>query len=397
MAERPSAAQARRAFLRIGSLTALAVLAGCQVVPRQRPTAPPPVAPTPPPPPVVEPGLPKDETRNRVAVLVPLSGPNAGVGRSLANAANLALLDTGGKVIRLTVYDTAVGGAQAAANQALADGNGLFLGPLLAEEVRAVAPVARGARVPVVAFSNDSGVAGNGVYVMGFAPANSVARVVDYARSQGLERFAGLIPNGDYGRRAGQALIASVEGAGGRLVAMQNYDRSPPSVRSAMTRLNQQSQFDAILIADTGQPVVLAAPLIRSGPSARARIMGTELWRTDTTLNRATALHGAWTAGASDTLFNQLRTRYRARYNVAPYRLASLGYDAALLAIRVGRDWPIGAPFPAAALTNAEGFVGVDGAFRFGRDGVAERALEVQQLGPGGFTTVSPAPKGFGR
>ena len=113
-----------------------------------------------------------------------LGGANAGVGQSIANAANLALLDAGGERIRITVYDTARGGAAAAANQALADGNGLFLGPLLADDVRAVAPVARRAGVPVISFSNDTSVAGNGVYLMGFTPAQSIARVVGHARGK---------------------------------------------------------------------------------------------------------------------------------------------------------------------------------------------------------------------
>ena len=39
---------------------------------------------------------------HRVAILVPLSGPNAPVGISLANAASLALVDTGKQGIRLT-------------------------------------------------------------------------------------------------------------------------------------------------------------------------------------------------------------------------------------------------------------------------------------------------------
>jgi hypothetical protein len=40
------------------------------------------------------PQLPPTETRNRVAVLVPTSAPMTGVGQSIANAANLALLDS---------------------------------------------------------------------------------------------------------------------------------------------------------------------------------------------------------------------------------------------------------------------------------------------------------------
>ncbi|MGB7405884.1 MAG: hypothetical protein WA906_09355, partial [Pacificimonas sp.] len=42
-----------------------------------------------------------------------------------------------------------------------------------------------------------------------------------------------------------------------------------------------------------------------------------------------------------------------------------------------------------------DGFVGVDGIFRFGADGVAQRGLEVQELQPGGARVVDPAPRSF--
>ena len=44
-----------------------------------------------------------------------------------------------------------------------------------------------------------------------------------------------------------------------------------------------------------------------------------------------------------------------------------------------------------------KGFSGVDGAFRFGRDNIAERQLEVQEVRGGTVVTVSPAATGFGR
>jgi ABC-type branched-subunit amino acid transport system substrate-binding protein len=255
--------------------------------------------------------------------------------------------------------------------------------------------MAKRAGVPVIAFSNDVGVAGDGVYLMGFDPAQSIRRSVEYARSRSLQRFAGLIPDGVYGRRSSQALIAAVERSGGRMVAMQSYDRSPKAVASAVNLLNQQSGYDAILIADNGRNALAAAPLVRGGSSARAQILGTELWKTETGLSASPAVRGAWFASVSDAMFNQLRTRYRARYGASPYRLASLGYDAVLLTVRIGKDWRIGRAFPESELRNPEGFAGVDGAFRFGRDGIAERSLEVQQVNAGGVTTISPAPRGF--
>lgn len=398
MAEQLHRPQARRSFL--GAAAGLAVsvlLAGCQIIPdpgAPQTRAEPEPIPAPTPIPTPEPATPAQDLRNKVAVLVPLTGENAGVGRSISNAANLALLDSGGERIRITVYDTARGAA-AAANQALADGNRLFLGPVLAEDVRAVAPVASRAGVPVIAFSNDVSVAGEGVYLMGFTPSQSIDRVVSHARSKGVERFAGLIPTGVYGQRAGQAFIESVERAGGRMVAMQTFDRSPAGVRAAVGRLHGQSGYDAVLIADNARIAATAAPLIRSGPSPQARILGTELWNTETNLSALAPLRGAWFATVPDNMFNQLRTRYRTRYGASPYRLASLGYDAVLLTVRIAAEWPFGRPFPAAKLRDPEGFTGIDGAFRFAPDGVAERALAVQEVTAGGLTTVSPAPSGF--
>jgi len=367
-------------------------MAGC--VPRSRP------APPPPPPTEIVPEaprpngrLPADETRNRVAVLVPLSGPNAGLGQSLLNAANLALLDTGGQRIRITAYDTARGAA-AAAREAIEDGNGLFLGPLLAEDVRAVAAIARAEDIPVIAFSNDVSVAGDGVYVIGVNPAQSIDRVVAYAVSRGVRRFGGLTPTGTYGQRAGQALTAAVEGARGSLVGMESYSRTAADMRAAAGRLGAAGRYDAVLIADGAQVALQLATTVRQA-SPQPRLFGTELWASEGNLSAGPGLRGAWFAAPSDGNFGPFRTRYRARYNAAPFRLASMGYDAVLLTVRVAADWPVGRRFPARALREGTGFAGVDGAFRFGRDGVAERALEVREVGAAGTTVVSPAPRGF--
>jgi ABC-type branched-subunit amino acid transport system substrate-binding protein len=400
MAEQSHQPQARRFFLRLAAGAALSLaLAGCSIIPVGGGRGEPPPAPPPPQPEdsePINPNLPRGETRNRVAVLVPLTGPNAGVGTSISNAANLALADAQSERIRLTVYDTGTGAA-AAAQQAITEGNALILGPLLADEALAVAPVARRAGVPVISFSNDIGVAGEGVYIMGFNPAQSIHRVVSYARSQGVQRFAGLIPEGDYGRRASAALAQAVDDAGARMVATETFGRTPQSLRSAAVRLNAEAPYDAVLVADNGRIAISAAATIRSGPSNKARILGTELWRSEPALTSSVPMRGAWFAAASENMFNQLRTRYRARFGKTPYRLASLGYDAVLLAVRIGNEWRIGRRFPEGELLNPEGFTGVDGAFRFGRNGVADRQLEVVQVNAGAFTTVSPAPRSFAR
>lgn len=376
-----NATQARRTFL-VTLVGGTLLLAGCQAGPGGPPPGPG--------------GLPGPGTaqgpQNGVAVIVPISGGDAAVGQSIANAAKLALADTGEKSLKLTVYDSAgPGGAAAATSRAIAEGNGLILGPLLGEDVRAAAPIARRANVPIISFSNDRDVAGNGVFIMGFTPDQSISRVVSYSRGRGMTRFAALVPSGVYGQRATQSMLAAVRRSGGTMGAVETFNRSAVSVSAAAKRLNGKGQFDAVLIADSGRIAAVAAPALKVGP----RLLGTELWATDKALGKTVALRGGWYAAAPDAQFDKLTVRYRARYGKSPFRLASLGYDAVLLAVRSARDWDIGRPFPAKRLIEADGFGGVDGSFRFGRDGIADRLLEVRQVTATGTQTIDAAKTRF--
>jgi len=308
----------------------------------------------------------------------------------------MALLDTKTERLRVTTYDTGRNPADAA-RKAIAEGNKLILGPLTADEVRAVAPIARAAGVPILSYSNDESVAGNGVYLLGYSPEQSVERVIDFARSRGLSNFAALVPRGVYGERAGNAFLSKVKSAGGTVVAMETFERSASSVQAAVQRLAASSSYDALLIADVGRIALQAAPLVRASGGENARILGTELWATETGLSASTPLRGAWYASVSDGLYRTLANKYRSTYNAAPYRLASLGYDSVLLAVRIAQDWKPGTNFPTKRLVDPEGFAGIDGAFRFNRDGIAERALEVQQVGANGATVVDAAPRGFAK
>jgi branched-chain amino acid transport system substrate-binding protein len=387
----------RRATLRRwGTLIVTsAILAACQVVPKGPPKtvdAPPPVEATPP----SATPLPTDLARHRIALLVPMTGASAAIGESIANAANLAVLDTGGKNIRITTYDTGTGAA-AAAQRAIADGNRLIIGPLLAEDVRAVAPIGRAAKVPLISFSNDISVAGNGTYLLGFVPTQSIDRIVSFARSKGMTSFAGLIPNGTFGQRTSQAMIKAVEANGGRMVGLQSFDRSPGSIAAAVTKLSASSAYDALLIADSGRVALQIVPLVRKRGGATAKILGTDLWNVEGSLAQSPVMQGAWFASVSDSFYNQLATKYRARFAKGPYRLASLGYDSVLLVNKIAGAWRVGTNFPTAQLLDSGGFSGIDGAFRFTSSGIAERMLEVQEIKTGGFTIVSPAPRVFGK
>ena len=404
----------------ICALASLAVLAACA------PRAKAPVAPVAPPPQVEKPVEAKPGEVHRVAILVPLSGPNAPVGVSLANAATLALVDTNKQGVRLTSYDTAALGAAGAANRALADGAQLILGPLLASDAAAVKAAADAKGITMLSFSNDSSIAGGRLYILGFQPAQSVSRVVDYAATKGLKKFAALVPDGVYGQRTSVAFTRAVSASGGQVVALQNFARTPAALPTAArkvtdydARLKQAGStapvkrpdgtiatpsagvppvpFEALLVADSGAIAAAFGPhLAKFGaPTGSFLMMGTELWNTEPGLGASPALRGAVFAAVPDTRFQSMAKRYQARFGGTPSRLASLSYDAMLLAVSTaGQQWKLGTAFPQTILADPQGFAGVDGIFRF-KGNIAERGLEVQQVGPSGFTTVSPAPTAF--
>ncbi len=370
---------------------ASAVLAGCQVIPKgpTTSTAPEP-APTPTP---SESGLPDDEERHRVALLVPMSGTNGAVGQSIANATTMALLDTNADNLRITTYDTSTN-ARDAARRAIADGNKLILGPLLGSNVGQVLAEARPADVPLISFSNDTSVAGSGVFLMGHIPEQSIARSVAYARQRGSANFAAIVPDGEYGRRAEAALSAAVVESGGRVVATETYTRSNTSVVSAAQRIAGEGGFDTVLLADGARLASLAARELRSD-GGTMQILGTELWSGESAVTSATALRGALFAAVSDARFKRFSDSYSSRFGSQPYRISTLGYDGVLLALRVAEDWGVGRSFPVARLREEGGFLGLDGPFRFQRSGVIERAMEVREVRDGQVVIVSPAPSGF--
>ena len=80
------------------------------------------------------------------------------------------------------------------------------------------------------------------------------------------------------------------------------------------------------------------------------------------------ALQGAWFAAPENAGFNAFADRYRAKFNSDPTRLATLSYDAVSLVAALARTQG-SQRYTEKVLTNASGFNGADGVFRFRADG----------------------------
>ena len=174
-----------------------------------------------------------------VALLLPLSGPSATLGRAMLDAAQIALFDLADEHFVLLPRDTegTPEGAARAASATLAEGAELILGPLLAGEVEAVKPVARQAGVNMIAFSTSNQLAGDGTFLLSFPPRQSVDRIVAFAHERGATRFAALAPATPYGQLVVDALRAAASSVGAALVQSETYDPAATDFRPVVRRL----------------------------------------------------------------------------------------------------------------------------------------------------------------
>jgi ABC-type branched-subunit amino acid transport system substrate-binding protein len=340
----------------------------------------------------------------KVALLLPLTatGDQAQIALSMKQAAEMALIDAGNSGITLISKDTAgtAQGAAAAAQQALAEGAELILGPLLGAEVQAVAPIAQAQNIPVIAFSSSSGVAGNGVYLMSFLPDEEVANIVRHLASTGKTSIAALLPKVQYGLAVEKALVAAGQRYGVTMAAIERFPRNNLSIvepaNKIVAQVNDPSRnIQALLIAEGGDLLrTMGAALKKAGyDQNRTQTLGTGLWDNPVTSSTPIALGGIY-AGVSPDLVQRFDERYKGSYGTRPSRLASLSYDAVSLAIILSRG-EAGQRFSAASITNAEGFQGINGLFRFRPNGIIERGLSILEVTSGGVRVLAPAPSRF--
>jgi ABC-type branched-subunit amino acid transport system substrate-binding protein len=332
----------------------------------------------------------------RIGLLLPLSGPSAPLGQAMLNAAQMALFEQPDSGITLLPRDTqgSPQAAAAAAQEVIQQGARIIIGPLLAAEAEAVKPVAAAANVPVLSFSNSTSVAGNGVFLLGFQPSQEITRVVQYAISKGHTRFAVLAPDSAYGNLAIDALKAAV-GTGGNasVVRVTTYDPDTTNLAPIVQSFGQNNDFDALLLPEGGTRLRLLAPLLPYygiDPDT-VKFLGTGLWDVSG-LGTEPALNGAWYAAPAPAARAAFESRYKALYGKTPPRLATLPYDAVSLVVTLVRS---GSDLSTVALTDPNGFAGVDGIFRLLPSGVTQRGLAVLEVGRGEPTVIDPAPTDF--
>lgn len=358
----------------------------------------------------------------RVTILLPLTGSTAEIGQAMLRAAQLSLDQPGAPPLDARDTKGTPAGAADAAKLAIAAGTGMLLGPLTAGETASVAPLAKAAGIPVLAFTSDASLAQPGVWALGITPAQQVRRLMLAVQAEGRSRVAAVLPSNAFGDAMASGVAATAGAAGfaapsvlrygngfaalnATLKKVSDYDarrsaadqQAAPAPDDADTRRRPKGSglplppppIDALLLGTAGEQLGQALPLLTYygiGPE-QVRILGPALWGRNAA--RLSALSGAWYAAPDPAQRAPFEQAYAAKYNAPPRELASLAYDAAAVA-RIASD---NGGFAPGALTRPEGFTGADGLLGLQPDGQTRRGLAIFEIDHGGSHVVQPAPQ----
>lgn len=178
----------------------------------------------------------------RIALLLPLSGRAAPAGKAVQNGfmgAYFSALSGLDDVQTIRVYDVVEeGGPSAAYAAAVEDGAQFVIGPLLRENVIALA---NDILVPVplltLNYLPEDTLAPPGLYQFALAPEDEARSAAQRALADGFSRGVALVPNNDWGRRVLGSFASEFENLGGTLLDYRSYSPSNPDFSTTIEDL----------------------------------------------------------------------------------------------------------------------------------------------------------------
>lgn len=341
-----------------------------------------------------------------VALLVPRgSGQSSDelLAQNLENAARLAMRDLNGVQIDLRVYATG-GNAQTAASQAalaVNDGAKIILGPLYAEAANAAGVAVAPSNVNVLAFSNNTSIAGGNVFILGATFESTANRLVSHAVAQGRNRIVVVHAQDVAGQLGKAAIERAIARSGGTLAGTVDYPLSQQDVVAAVPRIKStldQTGANAIFMtASTAAALPLLTQLLPEAgvDPAITQYIGLTRWDIPPQTLSLPGVQGGWFALPDPASTGAFQSQYVAAYGTSPHPLAGVAFDG-IAAIGALVSSGNSNALSGAALTQGAGFQGASGVFRLLPNGTNERGLAVATVRSNQVAIISPAPRSFG-
>ena len=353
----------------------------------------------------------------KVGLMTPLSGENYLIGRSILNAAQLAIEKTNQKFISISIIDT--GNENELTRNlynALQDNIDIFVGPVFTKNVKRVSKILDNKNIPLITLSNNSRLEDEGVYVFGLTLEDEINQLLNYSHKNNLNKYAVIIPKNEYGER----VKVEIEkfNAGNKLVSFKYifYDTAAPdfySISKSISnyeerKLNLENKINSLKEINTDQArnelkqlkrrdtygeldfqaILVLTQNFRELSSLssilpyydvdpkKIQYMGNSVWSNKLSLKEPGLINGYFTSLNinSRKTFEQ---DYKNIFNSNSNFLSGLTYDIFGLISRLHSK---NNKFSETQLHSELGFVGIDGWFRVEKSGKVSRKLNIYKI-----------------
>lgn len=170
-----------------------------------------------------------------VAIVLPLSGPEAALGKEYAQMIKLGLADGVKTKIRVTTYDSANPETLSKSlDKILEDGVDIIIGPVYSEETKAVAEKVKGKGTIVISLSNNPVLADKQTYVFGHAPMRQLEQITNYFLEKKHQNYITLLPAGRYSNTISKILKDMITSKGATLARIEFYGSLPEDLEKSL-------------------------------------------------------------------------------------------------------------------------------------------------------------------
>jgi ABC-type branched-subunit amino acid transport system substrate-binding protein len=317
--------------------------------------------------------LPKKEISqiDKIAMIAPLTGANQNLGNALVDSGYLALLQSKKNISIILIDSNSEQKILKQNIQKAIDANiKTFVGPVFSDDTNLVSSMIKDKDVAILSFSNDSSLAGAGVYLMGFLPETYANKVVDYASSKGIYDFYSLLPIGKYGDLIKNSLNIASNKHQISLIEAETYNNRnlSISIQNIIDSIKNNNNKKALLVSDKGNNFKEITDIFSDSylSTNNIRLINLSSLSDDELVKYQS--NNIWFVSNETENSKSLSNIFEKKYQHNIAKLMNLAYDAVTLATTIKS---IG------DLKNTRGFNGINGFFRFNKDGLIEREVKI--------------------
>ena len=346
----------------------------------------------------------------KVGIMLPLSGKHYQIGNSLLNASQLALNKTQNKKIKFYVKDTG-NENKIIINfyELLNEKVDIILGPLFSETINKIHPLIVGEDIQLITFSNNSNVARKNLYIFGLTLEDEIDTLLSYAVSKDYQNFAAILPKNSYGSRIKNEMIKFHSKNSSKLIKSIMYETENPDFYEISKNISNYEQrkinlnlkieelksknteesirelkqlknldtygdltFDSLFIGvENFQQLSMISSILPyyDVDPKKIQYLGNSVWDKDAIIKEPGLNNSLFTSYDREGVL-EFESEYINHFNQNPHPIASLAYDAVGLLVALHNK---NIKINALTLSNKDGFVGINGLFKFNLDGQIDR------------------------